>query len=685
RVSIVGGPTSLTPLPSQHSQRRHTNGGTKLPHLSVRPATCPIPDDHQQPPGVPHHHTKAEGPLKPVESLDVHQHNSVARSTSSFESHGGESSAGECLSPNESSTPAKRNSRRQKKAKQQQHEAKDGTSPASSRSNSSVGSESAASSPEWKEQRPGSAPRVNQHAKGGMDSPLELSQSLPRHPSASRSHRTAGGSTTRSSMIARVTTVKRKDLYALWMAARPPSPFQRLVSRLSYNPSQEFSLGWLVQKKSPPAGGTLREVPVRPPRDDASSSGHRVRISSPRSAYVMLRQGIMVEDITPVSLQRFYLEGSLQGVPAKVAEFHFAAREKKRKALLDEILRAYDAICATVTQEAFVQKLYAVNPEENRQALLSREDETICGGPKQRSNPSRSKSGSKAASRSSSASALRTSHQVLPIPASNHQANGSMTLPFDAAADPTTEGGNPLHASSQQQSTGAGLPPPPHADHASVTNGGGSANEADDTAAAKRRIELTIQKQQRRQDKYMQQLARNAQLLRERATENKKREEVSQVKQERLVQKREEVSRLRKEEQSRREQQLKEKRIEAMRIEKDRQDKLLEKIKKGEEHAVALSKKREEIRVLQHEERKILEETKIEIVARREKQLDYENLLLIDRIRRKAGRAQSMQEMKEDAMMMLKERRERNLIEMGQRTEEFAEQLLAYERKHLTN
>lgn len=643
-----------TPLPSQHGNRHKTSGGA-LPQIH-RPATCPpphSPDESFTSGEHPQKNMKAEAPLQPVESLAP---------DTSYNNVGCDGSASAfAASPSQS-----RSGRRRRRSSVGGGSHDDDDTARSSRSSSS--SSGCASSPEWKEQRPGSAPRTAATAEGGVGN-----ESVHRTLSATRSQRTGGASTTTKSQIDRLTTVKRKDLYALWMAARPPSPFQRLISRLSYNPSQAFRLNWLVQKKSPPPGGTLREVPQRaPPRDDDAASTTGIRISSPRSAYVMLRQGIMVEDITPVSLQRFYLDGSLKGIPAKVSEYHFAAREKLRKELLDEILRAYDAICATVSQESFVRKLYAVNPEENKEALLSREDETICGGAAAKRSTTGSK-GTSVASRSSSASAVRR-RNLRPAVASD--------TTVDAAQDPTAEGGR-----DNPQDGLDGSPTNHDAPSFAVVDPLRSADsdEANDGAAAKRRIQLTIQKQQRRQDKYMQQLDRNAQLLRKRAAENKLREDVAHEKHDKLLRKRAEENLRRREEHARREAQLQAKRDDAARLEKERQEKLLEKIKKGEEHASALAKKREEIRLLQHEERKILEETKIEIVARREKQNDYENLLLIDRIRRKVGRAQAMQEMRAAAMMQLKERRERNLVEMEQRTEEFAEQLLAYERKHLTN
>lgn len=352
----------------------------------------------------------------------------------------------------------------------------------------------------------------------------------------------------------------------------------------------------------------------------------------------MLKMGLSTEDLEPMSLKRFYLEGSLKGVPRKITEVHFASREAERRRLLAQALEAYDTISNGITQDAFVKRLYTVDPETHREVLLSREREPVL---------LQSLSGSRRRPQ------LSTSNLV-----------------SVAAADPGIE-------------SIVGIASPTHS--VQTTNHGAQDDaEDDDGAAARRRIEHAMKKQKARQEKYVEQLSKNAKLLQERAQQSKVREEIAEKKHEKLVEKRRMEAEERQAEQVRRKEKMERIRTEAVLKEKCRQKALIQKIQSEEQHARALAIQRHEVHLLRQEERKIREEQKELMVERREKQHDYENLLLIDRIRRKVGRAEAMQQLKTQALADLKVVRERNAIEMAARTEQFASQLLEFERKHLS-
>lgn len=423
-----------------------------------------------------------------------------------------------------------------------------------------------------------------------------------------------------------VADVKRKDLSAIWMAACPPSAYQRLVARLNLS-TKQFKLGWLLQGADPPPGGTIMEIPPEAPAQDDSSC--HVMISSPRSVYVLLRLGLSSEDLAPVTLNAHYCDASLKGIPPHVAEVHFAARERQRQRQLQEAVRGYADVCSQITQREFVERLQQCNPEANRHALLSREAEPVRGRPE-----------------SLSGSRRRSS------------VDGS-------AADPEERGLHRPEDSANDEDEDSSQPP------------------EDDAQAAKNRIEQSRVKQQTRQDKYLKQLARNADLMKKQTMMAQQREQLQKEKHQELLQRRQEELAERKRKQQERAEKLERIRQEAKQSELDRQQNLLKRIEEDEKRSYKLAEVRHEAHMLKQEERKIHQENKIEKVIRREKQMDYQNLLTLDRIRRKAGRAEAMQEMRHAAQKELKELRERNAVEMSQKTELFAKELLEYQRKSL--
>lgn len=78
---------------------------------------------------------------------------------------------------------------------------------------------------------------------------------------------------------------------------------------------------------------------------------HVVMIDSPRSALVLLRNGVAVKDIVTVDPQPFYNEALIHGTPFEMVRLRVAAEASRRKQRYDQLLTEYVKLCETVSQE----------------------------------------------------------------------------------------------------------------------------------------------------------------------------------------------------------------------------------------------------------------------------------------------------------------------------------------------
>jgi hypothetical protein len=385
--------------------------------------------------------------------------------------------------------------------------------------------------------------------------------------------------------------IRRKDLTAMWMLAKPPSAFLSLVSRLELG-DQSFNLSWLCLGKSPPASGTLLEIP-----EDSHVGYTPHPISSPRSVLVMLRNGLTLRDLTPQPLGSFYRSGALRGLPPFATEIHFASSEANRRKKLSKVRRDYESLCALISREDLVAQLQLANPEVFREVLISREEENV-----------------------------------------------------------QSRGGSPLGNETGSQSD-------------------------DDGEAAKRRLERSAMRQQKALDKYMCQLESNARILRENVEAAKHRDDELRRKETILEEKRRREAESRRERQQKKQERLEKARRDAYLKEELRKQELLNRLHRQEEYARIRAQEQHEQKLVSQEEHRIQVERKFELVMRREKQRNYENLITIDRIRRKVGRVRALEEIKAAALQRLKQQREQASLEMVEKTNKFAVELLEFQRK----
>lgn len=434
-----------------------------------------------------------------------------------------------------------------------------------------------------------------------------------------------------------VNTIHCRDLTALWMVARPSSAFQRVVARFSFH-HHDFNLNWMAANKKTHAGPTVPATVLQIPFENAVSSTpvhpDTYRLSSPRSVIVLLRNGLTLKDLVAVPLSVFYNEGSLRGLPKTVSEISYAAHEKQRLKQLGKVRRDYAALCSVVTLPALVEQIFAVNPDDHADAPL-RED----------------------------SAEIRT-------PAAADESAKTRQQPSSAA-------------SCQDRSLAVVEEDPEPTSARGEKNNGGSAKSAKPVSESALRLRADCAKlqQARQQEKYMMLLEKTAERLKQRTEATRDQEEAVLRRQAALRQQQEEEQRQRSEKIAVRAEKLKQVQVEAKLMEELRQKMVLSRIKEYEEHQKKLDEQRTLQLLIQQEERNVVNERKRDRVDRFEKQLDFERLCVVDKLRRKATRVTAMMEFVKETTKDLKQHRELGTMEMHAKADDFSQSLLAFQRK----
>ena len=95
-------------------------------------------------------------------------------------------------------------------------------------------------------------------------------------------------------------------------------------------------------------------------------------INSPRSAFIVLKNGYSMMDVCGVPAQEYYNKALLDGVTVETVKMRIAAEEERRIKKFNSLLSAYDSLCREAEREEVVE---AIRTHKYAEDLTREEDE----------------------------------------------------------------------------------------------------------------------------------------------------------------------------------------------------------------------------------------------------------------------------------------------------------------------
>jgi hypothetical protein len=102
-----------------------------------------------------------------------------------------------------------------------------------------------------------------------------------------------------------------------------------------------------------------------------------VLINTPRSAYILLKNGFSLSDLCGVPVQEYYNKALLDGATLETVKMRIAAEDERRAKRFNSLLKVYSQLCANVSREEVVDAIRAhkyaedIHKEEDEERLRS--------------------------------------------------------------------------------------------------------------------------------------------------------------------------------------------------------------------------------------------------------------------------------------------------------------------------